>query len=99
MLPSFRLADDNARAVVQICRRLDGLPLAIELAAARMRMLSVGQLAESLDDIFTVLVGGARTAPRRHQALRATLDWSHDLLDEDERVVFRRLAVFSAASR
>ena len=96
VLPSFRLADDNARAVVQICRRLDGLPLAIELAAARMRMLSVGQLAESLDDIFTVLIGGARTAPRRHQALRATLDWSHDLLDEDERVVFRRLAVFSA---
>ncbi len=96
VLPSFRLADDNARAVVQICTRLDGLPLAIELAAARMRMLSVGQLAESLDDIFTVLIGGARTAPRRHQALRATLDWSHDLLDEDERVVFRRLAVFSA---
>jgi predicted ATPase/DNA-binding SARP family transcriptional activator len=95
VLPSFRLADDNAPAVVQICRRLDGLPLAIELAAAQMRMLSLGRLAERLDDIFTVLVGGARTAPRRHQALRATLDWSHDLLDEDERVVFRRLAVFS----
>jgi predicted ATPase/DNA-binding SARP family transcriptional activator len=95
VLPSFRLADDNASAVVQVCRRLDGLPLAIELAAAQMRMLSVGQLAERLDDIFTVLVGGARTAPRRHQALRATLDWSHDLLDEDERVVFRWLAVFS----
>jgi predicted ATPase len=95
VLPSFRVADDNAAAVVQVCRRLDGLPLAIELAAAQMRMLSVGQLAERLSDIFTVLVGGARTAPRRHQALRATLDWSHDLLDEDERVVFRRLAVFS----
>ena len=94
VFPSFRLADDNAQAVVQVCRRLDGLPLAIELAAAQMRMLSVGQLAERLDDIFTVLVGGARTAPHRHQALRATLDWSHDLLDEDERVVFRRLAVF-----
>ncbi len=94
VFPSFRLADDNVRAVVQICRRLDGLPLAIELAAAQTRMLSVGQLAERLDDIFTVLVGGARTAPHRHQALRATLDWSHDLLDEDERVVFRRLAVF-----
>jgi predicted ATPase/DNA-binding SARP family transcriptional activator len=95
VLPSFRLADDNAAAVVQVCRRLDGLPLAIELAAAQVRMLSVGQLAERLNDIFTVLVGGARTAPPRHQALRATLDWSHDLLDEDERVVFRRLAVFA----
>ncbi|MGE5287809.1 MAG: BTAD domain-containing putative transcriptional regulator [Micromonosporaceae bacterium] len=95
VFPSFRLADDNAPAVVQVCRRLDGLPLAIELAAAQMRMLSVGQLAERLDDIFTVLVGGARTAPRRHQALRATLDWSYDLLGGDERVVFRRLAVFT----
>ncbi|HEY5984838.1 MAG TPA: BTAD domain-containing putative transcriptional regulator [Streptosporangiaceae bacterium] len=95
VLPSFRLADHNARAVAQVCRRLDGLPLAIELAAAQVRVLSVGQLAERLNDIFTVLVGGARTAPRRHQALRATLDWSHDLLDEDERVVFRRLAVFA----
>jgi predicted ATPase/DNA-binding SARP family transcriptional activator len=95
VLPSFRLAEDNASAVAQICRRLDGLPLAIELAAARMRMLSVEQLAERLDDIFAVLAGGARTAPHRHQALRATLDWSHDLLDDDERAVFRRLAVFS----
>ena len=95
VLPSFRLTDDNAAAVLQVCCRLDGLPLAIELAAARMRILSAGQLAERLDDIFTVLVGGARTAPRRHQALRATLDWSHDLLAEDERTVFRRLAVFS----
>src|SRR6266487_3146562 len=95
VFPSFRLADDNAPAVAQVCRRLDGLPLAIELAAAQLRMLSVGQLAERLDDIFTVLVGGARTAPHRHRALRATLDWSHDLLGEDERVVFRRLAVFA----
>jgi predicted ATPase/DNA-binding SARP family transcriptional activator len=95
VLPSFRLADDNAAAVHHVCRRLDGLPLAIELAAARLRILSVGQLAERLDDIFTVLVGGVRTAPRRHQTLRATLDWSHDLLAQDERVVFRRLAVFA----
>jgi predicted ATPase/DNA-binding SARP family transcriptional activator len=95
VLPSFRLADDNAAAVHQVCRRLDGLPLAIELAAARLRILSVGQLAERLDDIFAVLVGGVRTAPRRHQTLRATLDWSHDLLAADERVVFRRLAVFA----
>ena len=95
VLPSFRLAGDNAAAVLQVCRRLDGLPLAIELAAARLRVLSAGQLAECLDDIFTVLVGGSRTAPARHQALRATLDWSHDLLDADERAVFRRLAVFA----
>jgi predicted ATPase/DNA-binding SARP family transcriptional activator len=95
VLPSFRLADDNAAAVLQVCRRLDGLPLAIELAAARMRILSAGQLAERLDDIFTVLTGGSRTAPARHQALRATLDWSHDLLEQDERAVFRRLAAFS----
>ncbi len=94
VFPSFQIDDSNARAVVQVCRKLDGLPLAIELAAAQMRMLSVGQLAERLDDIFTVLAGGPRTAPYRHQALRATLEWSHDLLDDEERVVFRRLAVF-----
>ncbi len=93
--PSFRLGPDNTAAVHQVCRRLDGLPLAIELAAARLRILSISQLAVRLDDVFAVLVGGARTAPRRHQTLRATLDWSHDLLDEDERAVFRRLAVFA----
>jgi predicted ATPase/DNA-binding SARP family transcriptional activator len=93
--PSFRLADHNAADVLAVCRQLDGLPLAIELAAARMRILSAGQLAERLDDVFGVLTGGARSAPRRHQALRATLDWSHDLLDTDECAVFRRLAVFA----
>src|SRR5579863_2408156 len=93
--PSFRVTDDNAAAVLTICQRLDGLPLAIELAAARMRILSSAQLAGRLDDIFAVLVGGARSAPPRHQALRATLDWSHDLLGDDERAVFRRLAAFS----
>ena len=95
VLPSFALSDDNAAAVLQVCRRVDGLPLAIELAAARMRILSAGQLAERLDDVFTVLVGGSRTAPPRHQALRGTLDWSHDLLADDERAAFRRLAVFA----
>jgi predicted ATPase len=93
--PSFRVTDENAAAVLAICRRLDGLPLAIELAAARMRILSSDQLAERMDDIFAVLVGGARSAPPRHQALRATLDWSYDLLEEDERAVFRRLAAFA----
>jgi predicted ATPase/DNA-binding SARP family transcriptional activator len=95
VLPSFELTDGNAAAVLQVCRRLDGLPLAIELAAARMRVMSADQLAEGLADIFTVLTGGSRTAPARHQALRATLDWSHDLLDADERAAFRRLAVFA----
>ena len=93
--PSFRVTDENAAAVLAICRRLDGLPLAIELAAARMRILSSVQLAERMNDIFAVLVGGARSAPPRHQALRATLDWSYDLLEEDERAVFQRLAVFA----
>jgi len=93
--PSFELSGENAAAVLQVCRRLDGLPLAIELAAARMRMLSVSQLASRLDDIFSVLVGGNRSAPARHQALRATLDWSYELLDTDERAVLRRLSVFA----
>jgi len=93
--PSFAISDANREAVAGLCGKLDGLPLAIELAAARMRVLSVRQLAERLDDVFAVLTGGARSAPARHQALRATLDWSHDLLTADERTVFRRLAVFS----
>ena len=93
--PSFAITDANAAAVGELCGKLDRLPLAIELAAARMRVLSVRQLTERLGDVFGVLTGGARSAPARHQALRATLDWSHDLLTADERAVFRRLAVFS----
>jgi predicted ATPase/DNA-binding SARP family transcriptional activator len=93
--PAFNLTDANAAEVAAVCAKLDRLPLAIELAAARMRILSVRQLAERLDDVFGVLTGGARSAPARHQALRATLDWSHDLLDANERAAFRRLAVFS----
>jgi predicted ATPase/two-component SAPR family response regulator len=93
--PSFRVTDENAAEVASICQRLDGLPLAIELAAARMRILSSAQLSERLDDIFVLLVGGARSAHPRHQALRATLDWSHDMLDAEERAVFRRLATFA----
>lgn len=83
------------RLSARICRRLDGLPLAIELAAARMRTLCPAQLAQRLDDIFAVLTGGARSAPARHRALRATLDWSHDMLAADERAAFRRLAEFA----
>jgi predicted ATPase/DNA-binding SARP family transcriptional activator len=92
--PSFAITDASRDAVAEVCERLDGLPLAIELAAARMRVLSVGQLARRLDDVFGVLTGGARSAPPRHQALRATLDWSYELLNGQERTVFRRLAVF-----
>ena len=93
--PSFGITDANRSSVAELCGKLDGLPLAIELAAARMRILSVRQLTERLNDVFSVLTGGARSAPARHQALRATLDWSHELLAAEERVVFRRLAVFS----
>ena len=93
--PSFGIDDSNRNSVAELCGKLDGLPLAIELAAARMRILSVRQLTERLNNVFGVLTGGARSAPARHQALRATLDWSHELLAADERVVFRRLAVFS----
>jgi predicted ATPase/DNA-binding SARP family transcriptional activator len=93
--PSFAVTGAERDTVAGICAKVDCLPLAIELAAARTRILSVRQLAERLDDVFGVLAGGARTAPPRHQALRATLDWSHDLLAAEERAIFRRLAVFS----
>jgi predicted ATPase/class 3 adenylate cyclase/DNA-binding CsgD family transcriptional regulator len=92
--PEFAVTDDNAAVVVEICARLDGLPLAIELAAARVRALSLAEILESLHDRFRLLTGGARTAVRRQQTLRASVDWSHALLTEPERVLFRRLAVF-----
>ncbi|MGA8329143.1 MAG: LuxR C-terminal-related transcriptional regulator [Mycobacterium sp.] len=92
--PDFNLTDDNAAAVTEICRRLDGIPLAIELAAARVRALSLAEIVESLHDRFRLLTGGARTAVRRQQTLRASVDWSHALLTEPERVLLRRLAVF-----
>ena len=92
--PDFTVTDDNAAAVGEICARLDGLPLAIELAAARVRALSLAEILESLHDRFRLLTGGARTAVRRQQTLRASVDWSHALLTEPERVLLRRLAVF-----
>jgi predicted ATPase/class 3 adenylate cyclase/DNA-binding CsgD family transcriptional regulator len=92
--PEFVVTDDNAAVVAEICARLDGLPLAIELAAARVRALSLAEILESLHDRFRLLTGGARTAVRRQQTLRASVDWSHALLTEPERVLFRRLAVF-----
>ncbi|MFY1620982.1 helix-turn-helix transcriptional regulator [Micromonospora sp. WMMD736] len=92
--PQFRVGGDDAALVAQICARLDGMPLAIELAAARVRSLTVAQIADSLHDRFRLLTGGARSAVRRQQTLRASVDWSHALLSEPERVLFRRLAVF-----
>jgi predicted ATPase/DNA-binding winged helix-turn-helix (wHTH) protein len=93
--PAFRLTAANAAAVAQVCRRLDGLPLAIELAAARIRVLSPAQLVARLDDRFALLTGGDRTAVRRQQTLRASLDWSYELLTGAERTLLRRLAVFA----
>jgi predicted ATPase/DNA-binding XRE family transcriptional regulator len=93
--PAFTVTDDNAAAVAAICRRLDGLPLAIELAAARARILTPAQIAAHLDERFRLLTGGAPEAPTRQQTLRAALDWSHDLLAEPERVLLRRLSVFA----
>ena len=94
-LPAFTLTDRNAAAAVAICTRLDGLPLAIELAAARVRLLGPEQLAARLGDRFRLLTGGARTALPRHQTLRALVDWSYGLLPEPERTVFCRLGVFA----
>jgi non-specific serine/threonine protein kinase len=93
--PQFVLTAQNARAVAAVCARLDGLPLAIELAAARVGSLPVQAIAARLDDRFLLLTGGARTAPRRHQTLRAALAWSWDLLAAPERALLRRLAVFT----
>jgi non-specific serine/threonine protein kinase len=95
VVPGFRITEGNAGAVAQLCRRLDGIPLAIELAAARVRVLTVAQIVARLDDRFRLLTGGGRTVPRRQQTLQATVDWSHDLLPAPERVLLRRLAVFA----
>jgi predicted ATPase/class 3 adenylate cyclase/DNA-binding CsgD family transcriptional regulator len=92
--PTFHAAGDDADLVAEICRRLDGMPLAIELAAARVRALSLRQIAGSLNDRFRLLTGGARNALRRQQTLRASVDWSHALLTETEQTLFRRLGVF-----
>ena len=90
----FYVTNANAPALAQVCHRLDGIPLAIELAAARIRVMSVEQIAARLDDRFRLLTGGSRTALPRQQTLRALIDWSYDLLTETEQVLLRRLAVF-----
>jgi len=93
--PAFRLSEESAPAVAEICRRLDGIPLAIELAAARVRVMSVEAIAMRLHDRFRLLNRGDRTAYPRQQTLRALIDWSHDLLEAKEQALFRRLAVFA----
>lgn len=92
--PDFAVTNENAPAVAQICARLDGIPLAIELAAARVKGLSVEQISQRLDDRFRLLTGGSRTALPRHQTLRALIEWSYELLLEPERTLLRRLAIF-----
>src|SRR5580658_3286111 len=93
--PGFILTEENAASVARLCRTLDGIPLGIELSAARVRALSVEQIADRLRDRFQLLDSGDRTAPARQQTLRATVDWSYELLDEAEQTLLRRLAVFS----
>jgi predicted ATPase len=96
--PDFELSARNSAAVIQISRRLDGIPLAIELAAARLRALSVEQIAARLDDRFRLLTGGSRVAIPRHQTLRAAVDWSFELLTEEEATLLRRLSVFAGGA-
>src|SRR4029077_5255528 len=86
----------NRALVVALCRRLDGLPLALELAAVRTRVLSLEQILDRLTDRFALLTGGGRAALPRHQTLRTTIDWSYDLLTAPEQMLFRRLCVFAA---
>jgi predicted ATPase len=95
--PNFALTDRNASYVGQICRRLDGIPLALELAAARVAVFSPDQIASRLDDRFKLLTGGGRTTVPRQQTLRATIDWSYEILGEPERSLLRRLAVFACS--
>jgi predicted ATPase/class 3 adenylate cyclase len=93
--PKFHLTEENASDVAQICHRLDGIPLALELAAARTAVFSPGQIAARLNDRFRLLTGGSRTALERHQTLRALIDWSYDLLSNEERTLLRYLSVFA----
>ncbi len=95
--PSFLLTDANARLVGRICRRLDGMPLAIQLAASRVKLLSVKQISERLDNCFQVLAGGGANWHPRHQTLRATMEWSHQLLSGSERLLFARLSTLAGS--
>ncbi|MFD4831453.1 hypothetical protein ACFWPV_16605 [Streptomyces uncialis] len=94
-MPGFTVDEDNAAAVAAVCRRLDGLPLALELAATRMRMSGAAELADRLDDRFAVLADGRRAAPARQQTLHGVIDWSWELLTGAERTVLRKLSVYA----
>jgi predicted ATPase len=93
--PAFVLSSENAATVARVCARLDGIPLAIELAAGRSRVLAVQQLADRLGDCFRVLSKGSRLALPRHRTLQATINWSYQLLTDSEQVLFRQLSVFA----
>jgi predicted ATPase len=93
-VPAFQLTEANHVAVAQLCHRLDGLPLAIELAAARVRVLAPEQILDRLADRFTLLSRGSRSAPERQQTLRACVDWSFELCSKPERMLWARLSVF-----
>jgi predicted ATPase len=93
-LPSFQLTDQNIEAIIKICQRLDGIPLAIELAAARIKLFSPEAILQRLDNRFQLLTGGSRTALERQKTLKATIDWSYDLLSDREKILFNRLSVF-----
>jgi len=93
--PQFALTDRNAKTIAEVCRRLDGIPLAIELAAARLKVLTVEQVLARLDDCFRLLITAGRSQLPRHQTLRATIDWSYDLLNKEERALLRRVSVFA----
>ncbi len=94
-VPDFEVDEENAADIARICFRLDGLPLALELAAARIGALGTATLAERLDDSFKLLRSGSRVGPTRQQTLAATLQWSHELLEDDERLLLHRLAIFA----
>jgi non-specific serine/threonine protein kinase len=97
VLPGFEITEDNAELIGQLCRRLDGLPLAIELAAAKLRVMAVAQVLTGLDDVFKLLVDGREGGPARHQTLRGALDWSYDMLQPGEQAALRRLSVFAGS--
>src|SRR5439155_14829929 len=93
--PSFTVTNENAPALAAVCHRLDGIPLAIELAAARVRSLSIAEIDSKLDQRFRLLTGGSRTALPRKQTLRSLIDWSYDLLHDPEKLLLQRLSVFA----
>jgi predicted ATPase len=98
VVSGFAVTADNGAAVARLCQGLDGIPLAIELAAVRLRALSVEQILERLDDRYRLLTGGSRTVLERHQTLRAAIEWSYDLCSPQEQILWARLSVFSAGS-